>query len=268
MKNKTPVDSKLFWITFLSAAIALTILFGIFYQITLQQEVETGKPLIGVTVPEYTASDNVNFLIIYDADLSGEDLFAATVCCNTATKIISVCEMDLRTDSLVDLSHTSLNKQYQLRGLHSLQLGIENLLQSDFNNFIRCDRKGLFAMVNQMGGVRVPSESGMSERFYNAFSFCQTFDQQTDRADLFYALVTACFADNESLEQSQKIIFARCDTDLTAYTALQHQKALQYLIEKQQFSKLQLPVHQAQIGSSFRYLPDPDSLTILQNAMR
>ena len=266
-------SGKLFLISFLTAAILLTLLFAIYHRSMLGKEVPTDQLISGITVvpPEYTAADNVRFLVLYDADLSGSDIFAAAVCCNAATGIVTSCEIDLRLTAFSAGSHTALSDQYRLRGTKGIRDGIENLLHAEFDAVIRCDRKGLSAIINLLGGVILqPGDLPQIDRAStaNAWYFAGQFDTPSQRNLLFARLTERCFRDEKTLSAAKTGIFRYCDTDLSAYDALNMQDVLEYLAEKQQFSILSLTAQKIEMGTQTLYIPDPDTLSILQKTLR
>lgn len=270
-KKSNAYSSRLFWLSFLSAAILLTLLFGIFRRSMLQNDIPTDNPLTDVKVPAFTAADNINYLVIYDADLTGKDLFSAAVCCNAASKIISCCELDLRLTALAASERRTLAEHYLLRGTKGLLDGTQNLLHAEFDAFIRCDRKSLSAIVNVLHGVLLQPDdlSDLSTpSMANAFVFLEQFDVPKQREILFYRLIQSVFANTDAVEHVRETLFRRCDTSLTAYDAALHQNTLRYLIDCQRFSQLNLPVLKITQGKNPVILPNPDSLTILQNAMQ
>lgn len=266
-------SGKLFLISFLTAAILLTLLFGFYHRMMLDEEVATDRLISGVTVtqPAYTAADSVRFLVIYDADLSGKDVFAAAVCCNAATGIVSSCEIDLRLEGFSQTGRLALSELYRRCGTKGIREGIENLLHAEFDAVIRCDRKGLSAIVNLLGGVilqqgDLPQLSTAVTA--NAFYFTEQFDTPAQRNIMFARLTERCFRDEKTLSAVKTGIFRYCDTDLSAYDALKMQDALEYLAEKQQFSALSLTAQKIEMGTQTIYIPDPDTLSILQKALR
>ncbi len=268
MNHKNRIHStKLFIISFLITAILLTIAFGIYHRHLLSKEQETALSVEGVKVPVFTAADNLNLLVIYDADLSGGDLFAAAVCCNAAKGEIYTCPFDLQIEVLSQDSRNTLLEKYKLRGTRGLRVGIEALLQKQFDAVIRLDLDGLWRLANAFSGVTVAagdSDGIETTGRISAYRFLELFAQEKEREVLFYRLVEQCFSDVAAKEKAKQVVFSYFDTDLSAYTALQHQSAVEYLVQKQCFRRLSLPTAVVTQAGKEICLADADAVSLLQ----
>ncbi len=271
MKKKQGISqSKLFAISFLVTAIILTVLFGLYHRFLLKEDIGADLTLPGVTVPVYSSEDNFDLLVIYDEDLSGNELFAAAVCMNAVKEQITVCSIDLRSE-VFSLEHRgSLAEKYRLRGTKGLRAGVESLLQKKFDAAVRCDKAALRETVSALGGVTL--QAGDRENLdqpakAGAYAFAKQFSDGENRALLFFRLVQGFLADSETAQKGKSSIFRHCDTDLSAYQILLHQDALRHLMAKEPFVLLELSTQQVGQGEQVRFLPEHEGVTALQQAM-
>ncbi len=269
---KKPTSTELFFKSLTLALILLGGLFGVFHHILLSQNAPAELPLTGVKVPDFTAADNTRFLFIYDADLSGEDLFCAVISCSASAKTVFTCALDLRCDSLYQKDHAPLRQQYRLRGQSGLKGAAQNLLQQKFDAVIRCDNAGLKALAAACGGIDLTKEElsaldGVAKA--TALQFSTLFLQDVDARDaLFSALIRACFAGEESLRAVKAALFANCDTDFSAYDVEIKKKAFFFLADEQSFTRLTFSVHPVSLNGQTLYCADADALSALQRAVK
>ncbi len=270
MKKQT--GTELFFKSFACAIILLGGLFFAFHHILLTQNAPAELPVTGVKVPDFTAEDNTRFLFIYDADLSGEDLFCAVISCSASAKTVFTCALELRCDSIYQAYRATLRQQYRLRGQDGLKGAVQNLVNQEFDAVIRCDHAGIRALASACGGVdlgkeELPALEGAAKA--TALQFSTLFLENADaRGRLLTALVRACFADKECLHAVKSALFAHCDTDFSAYDVEIKKKAFFFLAEKQSFTPLDFSVHAVSMNGQTLYCADADQLSALQRAVK
>ena len=270
MKKANSSSGKLFWITFLSAVIVFLILFGIFYYVTLNDDTRVDTPLTGITIPQFTAADSLYFLFLYDGELDGSDLYAAVISCNTATGTVTDCELDLRIETLINDSRNSLYQQYRLRGMQGLLSGCENLLQTNLDAYIRCDKTGIKAAAQTFGGVELKSgdlTELITDGIANPRSFAKSFEIPAQRGILLHRLIQTAFTDANTLTQTKNLLFRQMETNFTAYDALDHKQAMESLTAAKNFTRMTLSAKAVQLGEKTVYIPDTEQLSALKAAM-
>lgn len=203
-----------------SAAVSLAVfLAGGFFMLRLQDapEEKSGDLPAAVDSPEFAV-----LLIVGDDDDGGEALFF-TLSIKTAQKaafIESVPEREARLAGHTDTVH-GFAERY---GFSTAVEAARVVTAKNITRYLQADRAVFAEVCDALGGVEI--DEGGPLRLFGSHLEERVAAGGGEAKSALAALFTAVFADETTISTASKIMFSRCETDISASDVLGRQAAL------------------------------------------